>query len=196
MIEFNNADELYDNEINGDDAAVADGQPERCEAEVVKDKKKSKKESKELEGARSEIEKLNRQLEELNDKYLRVIAEYDNYRRRTSKEKEGLYSDTVCDVIKTLLPIADDLERAAGFDKNAENADGITMILKKFLELLATLGVTEIESLNKTFDPNYHNAIMHIDDEKYGENEIYCVVQKGYIRGDKVIRHAMVMVAN
>lgn len=196
MIEFNNTDELYDNEINGDDAAVADEQPEGCETEAVKDKKKSKKESKELEGARSEIEKLNRQLEELNDKYLRVIAEYDNYRRRTSKEKEGLYSDTVCDVVKTLLPIADDLERAAGFDKNAENADGITMILKKLLELLASLGVTEIEALNKTFDPNYHNAIMHIDDEKYGENEIYCVVQKGYIRDDKVIRHAMVMVAN
>lgn len=196
MIEFNNTDELYDNEINGDDASVADEQTEGCETEAVKDKKKSKKESKELEGARSEIEKLNRQLEELNDKYLRVVAEYDNYRRRTSKEKEGLYSDTVCDVVKTLLPIADDLERAAGFDKNAENADGITMILKKLLELLATLGVTEIESLNKTFDPNYHNAIMHIDDEKYGENEIYCVVQKGYIRGDKVIRHAMVMVAN
>lgn len=196
MIEFNNTDELYDNEINGDDASVADEQTEGCETETVKDKKKSKKESKELEGARSEIEKLNRQLEELNDKYLRVIAEYDNYRRRTSKEKEGLYSDTVCDVVKTLLPIADDLERAAGFDKNAENADGITMILKKLLELLASLGVTEIEALNKTFDPNYHNAIMHIDDEKYGENEIYCVVQKGYIRDDKVIRHAMVMVAN
>ncbi len=196
MIEFNNTDELYDNEINGDDASVADEQTEGCETEAVKDKKKSKKESKELEGVRSEIEKLNRQLEELNDKYLRVIAEYDNYRRRTSKEKEGLYSDTVCDVVKTLLPIADDLERAAGFDKNAENADGITMILKKFLELLASLGVTEIEALNKTFDPNYHNAIMHIDDEKYGENEIYCVVQKGYIRDDKVIRHAMVMVAN
>lgn len=196
MIEFNNTDELYDENINGDDESAACAQTEESEPEVAKDKKKSKKESKELEGARSEIEKLNRQLEELNDKYIRVIAEYDNYRRRTSKEKEGLYSDTVCDVVKTLLPIADDLERAAGFDKNAESADGITMISKKLIELLASLGVTEIEALNKTFDPNYHNAIMHIDDEKYGENEIYCVVQKGYIRDDKVIRHAMVMVAN
>lgn len=196
MNDFNNTDELYENEINGGDVPTDDTQTEGCENGSVKDKKKAKKDSKELEEARSEIDKLNLQIEELNDKYLRVIAEYDNYRRRTSKEKEGLYSDTVCDVIKTLLPIADDLERAAGFDKNAENADGITMILKKLLELLASLGVTEIEALNKTFDPNYHNAIMHIEDEKYGENEIYCVVQKGYIRGDKVIRHAMVMVAN
>lgn len=196
MIEFNNTDEFCEKEINGDGASFSNEQAEEHENESAKEKKRSKKESKELDAARSELEKLNRQLEELNDKYLRVVAEYDNYRRRTAKEKEGLYSDTVCDVIKTLLPIADDLERAAGFDQNADNADGITMILKKYLELLAGLGVTEIEALNKTFDPNYHNAIMHIDDEKYGENEIYCVVQKGYIRGDKVIRHAMVMVAN
>lgn len=162
----------------------------------TKDKKNSKKCSKELEAVKAELENVKSQFDEINDKYFRVMAEYDNYRRRTIKEKESLYSDSVCDVIKAMLPVLDNLERASHYDGNADNAEGITMILKNMQSILEGFGVKEIEALGCTFDPNLHNAIMHTDDEQYGENEIYNVLQKGYIMGDKVIRHAYVMVAN
>lgn len=168
--------------------------------EEIKDGRGDKKKTKKLE---SQIAELQKQLEEAavaaaaaNDKYLRMIAEYDNFRKRSVKERESCYADAHADAVTAMLPILDNLERASSFTDTVAVAQGVVMILKSFNETFEKLGVKEIESLGKTFDPNFHNAVMHIDDEKYGENEIVEVLQKGYVKGDKVIRYAMVKVAN
>lgn len=132
----------------------------------------------------------------INDKYLRMAAEYENFRKRSAKEREGVYAEACADCISALLPILDNLERAAQYknDDPATVAKGLEMTLKSFYDTLAKLGVTEIAA--ETFDPNVHNAVMHIEDEEHGESEIVEVLQKGFIKGDKVIRYAMVKVAN
>ena len=129
---------------------------------------------------------------ELNDKYLRVVAEYDNFRKRCIKEKDEIYSNAYIDAIKSILPIIDDMERAQAYEGGV--SEGVNMIISSMKKALEKMGVTEIET--KTFDPNFHNAIMHIEDESYGENEIVEVFQKGYKYHDKVVRYAMVKVAN
>ncbi len=173
-----------------------------AEAEVEdkksSDKKKIKKAEAELEKKQAELEKKEAEIAEANDKYMRLFAEYDNFRKRTAKEKEGIYADAYIDALSQILPVLDNLERAAAF----ENADaevlkkGLELTLKSFAETLEKMGVKEIEALGKTFDPNLHNAVMHVDDEAYGESEIVEVFAKGYARGDKVLRHSMVKVAN
>ena len=137
----------------------------------------------------SELESKNA---ELNDKYLRVVAEYDNFRKRCIKEKDEIYSNAYTDAVKQILPIIDDMERAQSFEGGV--SEGVNMIISSMKKTLEKMGVTEIET--KTFDPNLHNAIMHIEDEAYGENEIVEVFQKGYKYHDKVVRYAMVKVAN
>ena len=146
------------------------------------------------------VEALRAEIAEKDDRYLRMAAEYDNYRKRSAKEKEGIYSDAYADIISQVLPILDNMERALQY-KDAQGdgdsmAKGLEMIMNSFSETLAKMGVAEIEALGKQFDPNIHNAVMHIDDEAYGENEIVEVFMKGYIKGDKVLRHSMVKVAN
>ena len=179
-------EEVVADEINETESAA-----ETDEKASKADKKKTKK----LEG---ELEKKEAELAEANDKYMRLFAEYDNFRKRTAKEKEGIYADAYLDALTQILPVLDNLERAAAF----ENADaeslkkGLELTLKSFSETLEKLGVREIESLGKTFDPNVHNAVMHVDDEAFGESEIVEVFAKGYARGDKVLRHSMVKVAN
>ena len=156
------------------------------------DKKKLKK-------AEEQIEELNKSLSEANDKYMRLYAEYDNFRRRSQKEKEGTYADAYIDALTQILPILDNLERAAqygGEDKEHPLAKGLELTLKSFAETLEKMGVTEIPALGEKFDPNVHNAVMHVEDEAFGENEVVEVFMKGYIRGDKVLRHSMVKVAN
>ncbi len=144
----------------------------------------------------SEEEKKIAELEakntELNDKYLRVVAEYDNFRKRCIKEKDEIYSNAYIDAIKQILPIVDNMERAQAYEGGV--SEGVNMIITAMKQTLEKMGVTEIEA--KTFDPNLHNAVMHIEDEAYGENEIVEVFQKGYKYHDKVIRYAMVRVAN
>jgi len=132
----------------------------------------------------------------LNDKYLRMAAEYENFRKRSAKEREGVYADACADCIAALLPVLDNLERAAQYknDDPATVAKGLEMTLKSFYDTLGKLGVTEIPA--ETFDPNVHNAVMHIEDDEHGESEIVEVLQKGFAKGDKVIRYAMVKVAN
>jgi len=186
-----------DNDKSTEDNFVAE---EQCVEEEVKESKADKKKSKKLE---TQVEELQKQLEEAaiaasaaNDKYLRMIAEYDNFRKRSVKERELCYADAHADAVTAMLPILDNLERAVSYTDAEAVAQGVTMILKSFNETFEKLGVKEIESLGKTFDPNFHNAVMHIDDEQYGENEIVEVLQKGYVKGDKVIRYAMVKVAN
>ncbi len=164
---------------------------EACEEKAGKSDKKLKKENSAL---KEENEKLAKALEEEKDKYLRLAAEYDNFRRRSQKEKEQIYSDSYADVIEQLLPIIDNFEMARNFSEGDKLAEGVKMILSQASEVFEKMGVTEIET--KTFDPNVHNAVMHIDDDAYGEGEIVEVFRKGYRRGDKIIRYAMVKVAN
>ena len=133
----------------------------------------------------------------LNDKYLRICAEYDNFRKRSQKEKEALYKDVKSDTLKSFLPVYDNLLRAlAQPTEDAAYAKGVEMIMAQFNTTMEKLGVEKIESLGQSFDPAFHNAVMHVDDETKGENEIVEVFQEGFKMGDKVIRFAMVKVAN
>lgn len=186
-------------EIDKNADVPSEGETEVTETEETS-AKKTKKSTKKLEAENAELraslDDALKKLASANDDYLRLRAEFDNFRRRTTKEKESVYSDTVCDVVKAMLPVLDNLERAVQYTPDDVQDAGVAMILKSFIEILRGLGVTEIEAQGAPFDPNLHNAIMHIDDENYGENEIYNVVQKGYIMGERVIRHALVMVAN
>ena len=149
----------------------------------------------ELEKSRKELEELKEQAAAQNDRYLRMMAEYDNFRKRAANEKDGIYSNACADVLKEILPVIDALEMAVKFGGEGEQIlKGVEMTIAKFKEALDKLGVTEIEA--KTFDPNFHNAVMHVEDENFKENEIAEVFQKGYKKGDKIIRYAMVKVAN
>lgn len=144
----------------------------------------------------AELESLKAQLAELNDKYMRVLAEYDNFRRRSRQERENIYADVRADTVKKVLPVYDNLDRAAQFEKDEEAKQGAVAILNQFKTVLADLGVTEIEAVGKRFDPLLHDAVLHIDDEKYGEGEIVLELAKGFKLGDKVIRFSTVQVAN
>ena len=137
--------------------------------------------------------------DELYDKYLRVLAEYDNFKKRTQKEKEELYGTAKADTIEKLLPVVDNLERAISAlsdTESSEFAQGVKMVVKQLFEILEKMGVTAIDALGVQFDPNLHNAVMHIDDEEYGTNIVVEEFMKGYQIKNKVIRHSMVKVAN
>lgn len=169
-------------------------------AEPVKtDKDKDLK--KKLKKLEAEVADLHRQLESAQetaeqdkDKYLRMMAEYDNFRKRSAKEKEGIYTDAYSDCVKTILPVLDNLERAEACDQLDALKKGVEMTLKEFRSALSKLGVDEVETDH--FDPNLHNAVMHIEDDNYGESAIVEVFQKGYQKDGKIIRYAMVKVAN
>jgi len=165
------------------------------EAESEETDRKSRKAKKEEAASAKKIEELEKKYEELNDKYLRMMAEYDNFRKRAAKEKEGIYSDAYGDALKEILPIVDNLERAAKFTDGEKVAEGLNMTLNQFTDTLKKLGVEEIDTSGE-FDPNFHNAVMHVEDESYGDNSIVEVFQKGYKKDEKVIRYAMVKVAN
>ena len=158
-----------------------------------KEKRRFRKPSKEEE----KIEALEKEQAVLNDRYLRLCAEYDNFRKRSQKEKDALYGDIKANTVSAFLPVYDNLERALkqGTEDEAYRK-GVEMIMTQFCSTLEKLGVTPIECLGEKFDPTLHNAVMHVDDEEKGENEIVEVFQKGFKLGDKVIRFAMVKVAN
>ena len=185
-----------------EEPAVSQAGSEADEAEA-KSGAAGKKDTKDVKKLRALIAEMEKKIEaaeaeiaDAKDKYLRTLAEYDNFRKRSAKEREGIYADATMDTLATILPILDNLERASQYKEAETVAKGVEMILKSFNDTFEKLGVKEIESLGKTFDPNLHNAVMHIEDENYGENEIVEVLMKGYIKGDKVIRYAMVKVAN
>ena len=145
----------------------------------------------------TELESLKDQVAQQEDKYLRLAAEYDNYRRRTAKEKDSIWNDAKADAAVAFLPVYDNLERAL----KQETADeafkkGVEMTMTQLKTVLEKLGITEIPALGQTFDPNLHNAVMHVEDENFGENTVCDVFQAGFQLGDKVIRFAMVKVAN
>ena len=145
---------------------------------------------------KDENKRLTNEAETLKERLLRLTAEYDNYRKRTSKEKEGIYTDACTDVLKEMIPVLDNLERAISVEGNVEDIKkGIEMTIKGFKTSFEKLGVEEIDATGE-FDPNYHQAVMHIEDENLGANSVAEVFQKGYKRGDKVIRYTVVKVAN
>ena len=144
------------------------------------------------------MEGLAGQLVTLNDQHLRLAAEYDNYRKRTTKEKENIYQDAKIDTIAKFLDVYDNLERAVSQSGDEDNAHkkGMEMIFAQLQTVLEKMGVTIEDPQGKEFDPAKHNAVMHIDDENLGENTVAQVFQKGFLLGDKVIRFATVQVAN
>ena len=164
------------------------------EAPAEKESKKEKKsDKKEL---LAEIEKLQAEIKEKDDKYLRMAAEYDNFRRRSREEKDGVYDNALSDTVKEILPIVDNLERAHGFEDAEKVKEGLIMIAKTASDVLTKLGVEEFGKVGETFDPNLHNAVLHVDDDSFGEGEIVEVFQKGYKKGKHIIRFAMVKTAN
>ena len=165
--------------INAEQEAVENTAEEKVEAEEV---------------AENEFEK---KYNDVNEKYMRTLAEYDNYRKRTIKEKESIYPEAKAVVIEKFLPVMDNFQRALD---SAENKDafyeGIVMLKKQLDETLTVLGVEEIKAVGEEFNPELHNAVMHVEDEEAGENTVVEEFQKGYKIGDRVIRHSMVKVAN
>ncbi len=172
--------------------------PETQNGRTKAEKKKQKKSDIELEETKKKLSDAEAAIAEEQDKYLRLYAEYDNFRRRTAKEKEAIYGDASADAVKSILPVIDTLERAAA-GLSAEEAEaplgkGIVMTLRSAHDALAKMGVEVIPA--ETFDPDIHNAVMHVEDETLPEGAIVEVFQKGYRKGDRIIRYAMVKVAN
>lgn len=164
-------------------------------------KGKKKKEKGGITFTREQVEQMElavRQLAATKDQFARLAAEYDNYRKRTAKEKETLYQDAKADTIKEFLSVYDNLERAAAAPGGEDDPHkkGLEMIFTQYKELLKKLGVSEIEAQGQPFDPERHAAVMHVDDGNLGENEVAQVFQAGFVLGDRVIRHAVVQVAN
>ncbi|MCI8659095.1 MAG: nucleotide exchange factor GrpE [Lachnospiraceae bacterium] len=185
---------LHDEQAAGDDfLSDRDGDGIETETEdagepFAKDKKEGKKDPKDT------------QIEELQDRLKRQMAEFDNFRKRTEKEKSAMYEVGARDIIEKILPVLDNFERglaAVPEDvKGSSFAEGVEMIYKQFIKTLEDVGVEAIEAVGKPFDPDIHNAVMHIDDEAYGENEISQELQKGYKYRGTVVRYSMVQVAN
>lgn len=172
--------------------AVDREEAEECEAketESVKEKKFFKKKK----------DKKDEKIEELTDRLQRQMAEFDNFRKRTEKEKAGMYAIGAKDVVEKILPVVDNFERGLAIAEGLENdpfADGMNKIYKQLITMLSDIGVTPIEAVGKEFDPNLHNAVMHVDDEEAGDNIVVEEFQKGYMYKDTVVRHSMVKVAN
>ena len=143
------------------------------------------------------ISKLTSDLEDLKDRHTRLIAEFDNLKKRSAKERENLYNSIICDIVTPLLPVVDNLEHAvAQSTSDEEYKKGIELVLKQFKDILASQNVKEIEAVGKPFDPSIHEAVSSIQDENLGEKIVASEYRKGYMIGNKVIRHSMVVVAN
>ena len=170
------------------------------EKELPPEDKKEEAKAETFTVTREQMEKMEglaKQLAEEHDQYLRLAAEYDNYRKRTAKEKEGIYANAKIDTIKPFLAVLDNLERGVSqFEEGDAHRQGMELICKQFEEVLTKLNVAEIPALGEKFDPEKHNAVMHTEDETAAENTVVEVFQKGYTLGDKILRFAMVKVAN
>lgn len=187
-------------EVPQEEAPPAEEAPETAEkAEKAPKGRKKKEKTYTLTREQMEAAELAaKQLESVKDQFVRLTAEYDNYRKRTAKEKDSLYQDAKADTIKEFLAVYDNLERAVSTegDEDSPHKKGLEMIFHQYQEILKKLGVTEMEAQGQPFDPEKHNAVMHIDDENFGENVVSQVFQAGFMLGDKVLRHAIVQVAN
>ena len=187
-IENNNVDSINNNTetenknknidsttVNGDDSANSNNKTEEVDA----------------------LTKATEEIKDLEDRFKRMLAEFENYKKRTQKEKENIYGMVTGDVLTTMLPIMDNLEKAAeAKTEDTQYQDGVKLVSRQFAEALKSLGLEEIESVGKRFDPQYHEAVSHIEDETKGEQEIVQEYRKGYKIGNKVVRYSMVIVAN
>ncbi len=194
---MNNEENIKEVETESETAETIAAEDTHADEKLDKaDKKKNKK----LDAKIAELEKTIADAEiaaaEQNDKYMRMAAEYDNFRKRSAKEKESIYSDAYADALKSILPIIDNLERAVGAEGADAVAKGLEMTLKGADEALAKMGVEAYGAPGDVFDANIHNAMMMVDDENAESGNIVTVFQKGYRKGDKIIRYAMVTVAN
>lgn len=184
-------------ELTAEEAAEETATPQEPSAEsddgTESEKGKGKKEKKLSHREQKELESLKAQLEEKNDQYLRLYAEYENFRKRSEKEKADCYTAAYADALTAFLPLLDSMAQALQFSPEDK---GIQALVKQQNDILAKLGITEIQSDGAPFDPNFHNAIMHEENPEVGENVVVQTFQKGYMRGEKVLRHAMVKVAN
>lgn len=174
---------------------------EKMQNEEKCDKKDSQKNIEEVDNKEKEInEKLSKtqdELEEIKDRHTRLIAEFDNLKKRSAKEREGLYNSIISDIITSFLPVIDNLEKAAEAEsKDEEYKKGIELVLKQFKDVLKANGVEQIEAVGQPFDPELHEAVSMIQDENLGEKIVATEYRKGYRIGSKVIRHSMVVVAN
>ena len=169
---------------------------------MAEDKKEELEEKKNLEQEKEEKKNHKdmvpkQDYDELDDRYKRILAEFENYKKRNAKEREGLYNSILSDIIEVLLPIVDNLENAVKVETNDESyKQGVELVLKQFKDVLTSKGVEEIKSLGETFDPELHEAVSSVQDDSKGEKEVVQEYRKGYKIGSRVIRHSMVVVAN
>lgn len=185
--------EAVNEECVAENAPKTDEKPEKPKKESKKDKRNLEAE---LQKYKEAAEKAEKALAESEDKYMRILAEYDNFRKRTAKEKEGIYSDAYGDALTEILPIVDTLEMAAGMSGD-KVAEGVKMTLNQFKGTLEKLGIEEIAAeVGGEFDPNLHNAVMSADNPDLPTGSIAMVLRKGYKKGDKVFRYAMVSVVS
>lgn len=198
----NVSEKKLQNDLNtAEETAQAASSPEKEEKNDKadkKDKKAAKLLEKQLEDAKKELEALKAEKDALDDTYRRMLAEYDNFRKRVQKEKESLYADGMAEAVENLLPVLDNLDRAAAVEATdaASVLEGVKKVLAQAEEVFGKMGVSEIPAKGEVFDPELHNAVMHEDNEDYAENTISDVFLKGYKLGDKVIRHSVVKVMN
>ena len=165
-------------------------------AAKAEDKKKKKEKAEKI--PKADYDRLQAEFDSHKQQHLRVLAEYDNFRKRSQNEKSGVYNNAISDAVNAILPVADNIDRALA-QENASAEDmrkGVEMIANQFKACFEKLGIAEIGAVGESFDPNFHNAVMHVEDEALGESVIAEVFQQGFQIGDKVIRHAMVKVAN
>ena len=166
-------------------------------SEENKEEVKEEVKQEEVQQEKTELELKQEELDDITDRYKRVLAEFENYKKRSSKERESLYNSILGDVVEAMLPVVDNLENAAKVETQDENyKKGVEMVLKQFKDVLQSKGVEEIKTVGETFDPSLHEAVSSIQDENLGEKEIAQEYRKGYKIGNKVIRHSMVVVAN
>ena len=187
-VENENLETEHTEADNGETSAGTENQEAETRENEAKEAKDAKKDPKDA------------QIEELQDRLKRQMAEFDNFRKRTEKEKAAMYEIGAKDIIEKILPVLDNFERGLAAvpedEKGSSFAEGIEKIYKQFVKTLEDAGVESIEAVGKQFDPNLHNAVMHVEDQKYGENEIAMELQKGYKYRGSVVRHSMVQVAN
>ena len=186
-------DEVLEEQASEQEEALEESQ----EGEQTREEQPREEQSGRADPIQQPLQALKDQMAQQEDKYLRLAAEYDNYRKRTAKEKEAVWAQVKADTAAAFLPVYDNLERAL----KQETADeaykkGVEMTMTQLKTVLEKLGITEVPALGQTFDPNVHNAVMHVEDESAGENTVVEVFQTGFKAGDKVVRFAMVKVAN
>ena len=183
---------------NGETSAGTEENKTAEKETETKENNNTKEDEKDAKAAKKDPK--DAQIEDLQDRLKRQMAEFDNFRKRTEKEKAAMYEVGAKDIIEKILPVLDNFERGLAAvpedEKGSSFAEGIEKIYKQFVKTLEDVGVESIEAVGKQFDPNLHNAVMHVEDEKYGENEIAMELQKGYKYRGSVVRHSMVQVAN